>query len=255
MLIGLVVYLSGRKWLPVDARASRASADAPAAPAPKIVARDIITVLVLVALLPVMAISALGNQEIFNAYLVWGDAHLNLVFAGQSLPVTWLISFDAFISTATIAGAVAFWRWWATRWREPDEITKLWIGAMIAASAPLFLAIASLQEAATGHKVGMGWALAFHVANDIGYANIFPVGLALFSRAAPRAIAGFVIGVYYLHLFMANMLVGWIGGLLEKMSAAQFWFLHAGLVATGAVIMLLFSVFFGAVLAPKGEPD
>jgi proton-dependent oligopeptide transporter, POT family len=251
MLIGLVVYLSGRRWLPAETRTVRSER----APRPKLARGEGKTILVLVALLPVMSLAALGNQEIFNAYLVWGDAHYNLVFFGQSLPVTWLISFDAFISTGTIMAAVAFWRWWATKRREPDEITKLWIGALIAATAPLFLGVASLQEAATGHKVGLGWALAFHVANDIGYANIFPVGLALYSRAAPRAIVGLMIGVYYLHLFVGNMMVGWLGGLLEKMSAASFWFLHAGLVAAGAALMLVFALAFGHVLAPTVDPE
>jgi len=251
MLIGLVVYLSGRRFLPADTRRPRESH----APRPKLVRGEGKTILVLVALLPVMSLSALGNQEIFNAYLVWGDAHYNLMFFGQSLPVTWLISFDAFISTGTIMAAVAFWRWWATKRREPDEITKLWIGALIAATAPLFLALASAQEAATGHKVGLGWALAFHVANDIGYANIFPVGLALFSRAAPRAIAGLMIGVYYLHLFVANMMVGYLGGLLEKMGPVSFWLLHAGLVGAGASVMLIFGLLFGRILAPTVDPE
>ena len=142
-----------------------------------------------------------------------------------------------------------------TKRREPDEITKLWIGALIAATAPLFLALASAQEAATGHKVGLGWALAFHIANDIGYANIFPVGLALFSRAAPRAIAGLMIGVYYLHLFVANMMVGYLGGLLEKMGPVAFWLLHAGLVAAGASVMLIFGLLFGRILAPTVDPE
>jgi len=251
MLLGLIVYLSGRRWLPADTRAARSDR----APRPKLAPGEGKTVLVLIALLPVLACAALGNQEIFNAYLVWGDAHYNLMFFGHSLPVTWLISFDAFISTATIMAAVAFWRWWGTKRREPDEITKLWIGAMIAATAPLFLALASAQEAATGHKVGLGWALAFHVANDIGYANIFPVGLALFSRAAPRAITGLMIGVYYLHLFAANMIVGWLGGLLEKMGPTSFWLLHAGLVAAGAAVMLLFGLVFGRILAPTVDPE
>jgi POT family proton-dependent oligopeptide transporter len=251
MLIGLVVYLSGRRFLPADTRKVRDHH----VERPKLVRGEGVTVAVLVALLPVMAVAALGNQEIFNAYLVWGDKHLALDFFGHAMPVTWLVSLDAFISTGTIMLAVGFWRWWATKRREPNEITKLWIGAAIAATAPLFLGLASLQEAATGHKAGLGWALAFHVANDIGYANIFPVGLALYSRASPKAIAGLMIGVYYLHLFAANMLVGWLGGLLEKMPPAAFWFLHAGLVAAGAVVMLAFSLVFGKVLAPTVDPE
>ena len=251
MLLGLAVYLSGRRWLPADTRTSRSAET----PKPKLARGEGKTILVLVALLPALAISALGNQEIFNAYLVWGDAHYNLVFFGQSMPVTWLVSLDAFISTGTIILSLAFWRWWATRRREPSEINKVVIGACISALAPLLLGLASAQEALTGHKVGILWAFGFHIVNDIGYANIFPVGLALFSRASPKAVGGVMIGVYYLHLFVANMMVGWLGGLLEKMGAPSFWFLHAGLVAAGAVALLLFSLAFGRILAPTVDPE
>jgi POT family proton-dependent oligopeptide transporter len=170
------------------------------------------------------------------------------------MPVTWLISLDAFISTGTIFLSLLFWRWWATRHREPDEITKLTIGTMISALAPLSLAAAAWHAAATGQRVGLGWGIAFHVINDIGFANVFPVGIALFSRAAPRGIAGMMIGVYYLHLFACNMLIGWLGGLLEKMPAANFWGLHAGLVGVAALGLLLVRSYAGRILAPTDEP-
>ena len=73
------------------------------------------------------------------------------------------------------------------------------------------------HHAATGQKVSLIWGVGFHVINDIGFALVFPVGLALFSRAAPRSVAGLMLGIYYLHLFAANMLVGRIGGFLESM--------------------------------------
>ena len=249
MVIGLLIYLSGRRWLPKEK--GRRRSDAAAAPErPPFVPGDWAKIIVLVLLLPLLVLSALGNQQIFNAYLVWGDANYNLAFYGHTMPVTWLISLDAFISTAMIAAAIIFWRWWGTKYREPNEITKLTIGALISALAPLALAAASYQAAATGQKVGLGWGLAFHFINDIGFANVFPVGIALFSRAAPRAVAGTMVGVYYLHLFACNMLVGWIGGFLEKMPAGNFWLIHAGLVGAGGVGLLIVRSFAGRILAP-----
>ena len=252
MLLGLTVYLSGRKWLPPDTRATKA---ARAEPRPKLVAAEVKTVVVLVALLVPLAVASLGNQEIFDAYLVWGNANYNLNFFGQTLPVTWLISLDAFISSGTIILSIAFWRWWSTFRKEPDEIVKLAIGAFISATAPLLLALASAQEAVTHHKVGLAWGVGFHVLNDIGFANVFPVGLALYSRAAPRPVAGLMIGVYYLNLFMANMGVGWLGGFLDKMGGAAFWTLHAGLVAAGGAAMLAFALLFHRALAPTVDPE
>jgi POT family proton-dependent oligopeptide transporter len=250
MLIGLTVYLSGRRWLPADRPRGR---DALQAPKIALSGAEFKAVLVLIAVLPALAISALGNQQIYNAYLVWGDANFNLVFFGKTMPVTWLISLDAFVSSGTILLVVAFWRWWGSFRREPDEITKLVIGALISALAPLLLSFASAQEAATGHKVGLGWGIAFHVINDIGFSNVFPVGLALFTRASPKKVGGLMIGVYYLHLSACNLMVGRLGGLLEKMGGTQFWLLHAALVAGGGVVLLLIGLLFGRLLSPVSE--
>lgn len=251
MVIGLIVYLSGRRHLPPD----RPRGPAARAGRPRLVAGEGKTIAVLILLVPVLTLGVIGNQQIFNAYLVWGDANYDLMFFGRSLPVTWLISLDALISMITMVSALGFWRWWSRRHAEPDEITKILIGTIICATAPLALAIASWQQAATGHKAGLGWGLAFHFLNDVGFANVLPVGIALFSRAAPRGVTAVMIGVYYLHLFAANMLVGWLGGLLETMPAARFWLLHTGIILVSAVLLFLFRALFRARLAPTRNPE
>lgn len=247
MVIGLAVYVFGRPWLPPErAAVSRTER----AKGPKLTVKEWRTILVLAALIPVLALGSVGNQQIFNAYLVWGEANYQLQFFGKTMPITWLISFDAVISAAMIAGSVVFWRWWATRWTEPNEITKLTIGTAISALAPLALAAAATMIAATGQKAGLGWALAFELLNDLGFANVFPVGLALFSRAAPRSLGGMMIGIYYLHLVAGNLAVGWLGGLQEKMSSPAFWGMHAAIIAGAAVILLILRNAAGKVLAP-----
>jgi POT family proton-dependent oligopeptide transporter len=254
MLIGLGVYLSGRRWLPDEIGPGR-DRQKPKAERPPLGPGDDKRIIVLVLLLPLLVLSALGNQEIFNAYLLWGDANFDLSFLGHAFPVSFLISLDAFISTGMIFLSLLFWRWYAKHRSEPDEITKLTIGALISALAPLALAVAAWQEAASGQKVGLGWALAFHVINDIGFANVFPVGIALYSRASPRGVAATMIGVYYSHLFAANMLVGKLGGYLSSMPAGQFWLMHAILVGVGALGLLVVRAAAGRVLAPSTEDE
>jgi POT family proton-dependent oligopeptide transporter len=140
-----------------------------------------------------------------------------------------------------------FWRAWKTRFPEPDELGKIAIGCFFGAAGVACLA-AGQALTAPGEKVAFGWLLAFHLLNDIGFANVLPVGLALFARASPRQIAGLMIGVYYTHLWAGNQLVGVLGTLFEKMPAVQFWLMHAGLVGAAGVILIVVRLLFGRIL-------
>jgi POT family proton-dependent oligopeptide transporter len=150
---------------------------------------------------------------------------------------------------------VAFWRWWKTRFKEPDELGKIAIGCAFAAAGVMALVAGAAVAEATGTKVAFGWLLLFHLLNDIGFANVLPVGLALYARSAPKAVAGTVVGIYYLHLFAANLLVGNVlGTKLETMSATSFWLMHAALVGGACLAFIVVRLLFGGVFAAD-TPD
>lgn len=249
MTIALFVYLAGRKYLPPDHRKVAAEARARGVKE-RLTGRDWAAMAVLVALLPVLAASAIGNQEIFNAYLLWGDAHYELTFFGQRMPTAWLVSLDAVVSFVTMVGVVAFWRFYGKWRKEPDEIVKIAIGSLIAAIGPLVLAWAAANEAATGHKASLLVGLGFHIFNDIGFAMVFPVGLALYSRAAPKSVSGLFIGVYYLHLAVCNFATGKLAGMIETMSGASFWTMHAAIIGAAGVVLFVMAMLFRKLLAP-----
>ena len=249
MLVALVIYLSGRRYLPVDPPLrSRVKAERPA-----MNPREWKTIAVLVLLLPVLSASIVGNNQIFNAYLIWAEKSANLRVFGQPILTEWLVSVDSIVSVVTLAAMVGFWRLWAKRFTEPDELGKMAIGCLFGAAGVLCLA-AGAALAPAGQKVGFGWLLSFHLLNDIGFANVLPVGLALYARAAPRAIAATIVGVYYLHLFAGNLFVGWLGGFLEKMPAIQFWLMHAALVGGAGVLVFLVRQVFGDLLKGSSMP-
>ncbi len=248
MLISLVIYLSGKKWLPKEAVAVSKNAT-PIAKA-RLTSTERRAIFLLVFMLPVLAIGSVGNMEIFNAYLLWIPDNVDLVFFGKLMPTTWLITVDAVVSVSALFLSLMFWRWWAKRYAEPSEIAKITIGLFVSAAGVLALALGAMTTG-DGHKAHIGWVLGFEVLNSFGFANVFPVGIALYARAAPKTVAGTIMGVYYLHLFMANNLVGYLGGLLERMSGAQFWLMHVGLVGTAAVIMWFVARYFGHYLIPE----
>jgi POT family proton-dependent oligopeptide transporter len=273
MLIGLVVYLAGRRWLPQEVtpgwRRSRAAAGADAdgsagagtheaaSTTPAMTGREKARLALLIGLIPVLMLSIVGNQQFQNAFPLWSEKYMDLVLFGWQVPVTWLQAVDALVSTATMVGSIAFWRWWATRRREPDELTKMALGALLAAGGPALMVIAAGLVESTHEKVSFIWTIGYTLVNDLGFANILPVGLALYSRMAPQRLAGLVIGIYYLHLFIGNTFVGWLAGLLDVLPGTQFWALHALLVAAAGLLLLACRFVFGGLLAPDdgGAPQ
>ena len=251
MVIGLFVYLAGRRWLPPEHPRTRTAAGGPARPRVTVTRTEKLRLTLLIAMIPVLMLSIVGNQQFNNAYPLWSEKNMDLVFFGWQVPVTWLQAVDAVVSTVTMIASIWFWRWWSQRRREPDELMKMALGSLLAAGGPAMIVIAAGLIATTHERVSFVWTLGYTIVNDLGFANILPVGLALYSRLAPRSLEGLVIGVYYLHLFIGNTFVGWLAGFLETMPGQAFWGLHAALVAAAGVLLLLIQMVFGRLLAPE----
>jgi POT family proton-dependent oligopeptide transporter len=251
MIVGLVIYLRGRRWMPPEKSTRRTVEKSKRRALEPTEKRK---VALMVALLPLFGIAQVTNYQVYNAYIVWAEASYRLEVFGMTMPVTWLFSFGSIISVLTIIASIIFWRWWAKRRVEPNEITKMTMSTLILAMGPLVPALGSYVVSTTGHKIGLGWAALFELINDIGYANFLPVGLALYSRVAPESLGGMMTGVYYLHLFAANMLAGWLGSFMERMPGTYFWLLHSAVVLGAALSLLLLRGTVSRLMVPAIAP-
>ena len=252
MVLGLIIYLSGRPWLPVDD--DRAAGDSPAAPREKMNGDDWTRLIALLLLIPVLSVSLLTNQEIFNAYLVWGDEQFALEFFGTVLPTSWLITLDAAVSFAMLVAVAWFWKAWGNRRSEPDELGKMIIGSLFTIAGGLCLFMAALTQE-PGTKIGLFWPVMFHLLNSIGFAHILPVSLALFTKVAPKQITATVIGLYYLAFFAANAIVGYVGGLYSSLPTTTFWLLHVASAVVGLVAFILFKWLIAGRMDRGQEAD
>jgi POT family proton-dependent oligopeptide transporter len=240
MLLAIAIYLRGQKYLRASDNDPRLAAVA-AAPKARLTRRDWTSVIALILLIPVLAVAIVPNNQIFNAYLVWGDRQFDLVFMGKTLPTTWLVTLDAIVSVTFLALVAIFYRWYGKRYREPDEITKIIIGSAFSIAGVMCLFTAAATQA-PGQKIGLFWPVAFHFLNSIAFAHMLPVALALFAKYAPKAINATIIGLYYLAFFFANTMVGWIGGFLEKWPTTNFWLLHAAFALASGLCFVIFKL-------------
>jgi POT family proton-dependent oligopeptide transporter len=275
MVVGLLIYLSASRYLPPDNRPVKGAARAARDPLTR---TDWLRILAVLLLVPVMCAALLINQEIFNAYLVWADEHFNRMLPGwmaaiqwhvhlsmlgflfdqiiklpNPFPTSWMITLDATFSFVTLVGVTAFWDGYGKRRKEPDELSKMIIGCGFMVVGAGCLVIAAGTQ---GHgKIGLFWPVLFHLFNSIGFGHVLPVSLALFSRLAPRQIAGTVIGIYYLAFFGANKLVGIVGGWYSTMDPVPFWTIHLATTAGALVAFALFRLFLAPRLLHAGNPE
>lgn len=235
MALGLGIYLAGRRHLPADS--------APTARTGKmkrwsLSAHEWRSTFVLLALIPVLALAAVGNQQMFNAYLIWSDTSAALDIFGTRMPTTWLITIDMLASIACLLGVMWFWRRMAAIGIAATEITRIAIGCLFSVAAYVLLAGATWMADADGAKVSLATLVLFHVLGSTAFAHIYPVSLALYARVSPPAIVSTMMGIYYLHLFLANGATGWIGGWLGRLDASTFWLMHAGLGLVAGIMVL-----------------
>jgi len=234
MLLGCVIYLSGGRDLPPDAPRGASAVHR------KLEPKERRLVLVMVLMLPLLTLFWIGQTQIWNTYNLWVRDHVDLAIGGWKMPIPWLQSVDALSVVVLLPPMLKFWRWQASRSSEPDDVTKLGIGCLLFGIAIAWLAGGQLAADATG-KVPLLWALVYHFLSAVGYLYFAPVAVAVFSRTAPASVNAMMIGIYYLSLFAGSTISGRLGGLYERLSSAQFWLVHAGIVAAGGVLLLLFN--------------
>ena len=85
------------------------------------------------------------------------------------------------------------------------------------------------------------WLLAFYVVMTMGEIHLYPVGLSLFSKAAPPRMASLMMGFYFVPNFLGGgFLQGWLGTFWDKMDKAAFFVMIAVIAAVAGLVIRAF---------------
>jgi len=229
MLVGLLTYLLGLKYL---ADRPRHSSDAAA---PSVMQKhQWRIVLAIAAVAAITVFQSIGYYQNTNIGLVWIDAAVDLNFMGFHIPVSWFSAIDSLVSIVGAPFLIALWKWQDKHGGEPDDLAKIGIGAGVTAAANALLALAALSAT----RVSVVFPLVYDALLGIGFLYYWPVLLALVSRTAPQHLKATLMGAVFLSLFVANLIIGRIGGLYEHMSPAAFWGQEAAISALGGILAL-----------------
>ena len=244
MLAGLATYLIGYRHLPVSVGRRGQFRE-------RLSKTDWRVILALIAVMLITVFQSISYYQLYNVFKIWIQEHVDLNVAGFHIPVPWFQSIDALVSILAVPVLFWLWRFQSAHRGEPDGLGKIGIGAWIATASHLVLVAAITFS--DGDLVSSAWPALCAVGMGVAFLFYWPTLLALVSRAAPAKINATMMGVAFLSLFVANNIMGWVGGFYEQMSPASFWLLHAAIAACGGVLILLFGRRLAKVLNEGAE--
>ncbi len=242
MLVGLLVFLVGLRWLPPDVRARRRQAASGEAAAARTgltgLERRTVLALFAVAFCNIFFWACYGQQYSAIALMAENDTDLSV----------WLFSFHPedvqafnpfFIFTLTPL-VIAFWAWQSRRRVEPAPVTKMAMGCALTAMCFGLLIVPALSIDA-GRKASVLWLVVALALQTLGELYLMPVALSLFSKAAPPRLASVMMAVNYMSLAVGFYFAGYLTSFWSGMAKAPFFGMIAGIALATSVAVLALS--------------
>jgi POT family proton-dependent oligopeptide transporter len=136
---------------------------------------------------------------------------------------------------------VALWTFLRRRRKEPSTPAKIALGLFLTGMSAVVM-IGAVSAAGTPEgKVSALWLFGTYAVITFGELCLSPIGLSLVSKHAPKHLAGFMMGGWFLSTSIGNKLSGVFGELFHTMDHTTFFVLNAGcaVVAAGAIVVML----------------
>lgn len=232
MLLGLLIYTLGARWLPPERPKPRDIA--PAARMPRDAMRKRVFALLAIGLC-VMVFRGAYEQS-GNTIALWADVGLDRAVGAFTIPMTWFQSLNPLLVIFLTPLLVVRWTRQASAGREPSPARKMAMGAFTVAAAFVMLA---WVDATAGGRAHWAWLAGFFLLFTVGELFILPIGLGLFARLAPAEHAATTIAAWYFASFGGNLLAGALGTLWSAMGHAAFFGVMALTAAAAGILLRL----------------
>jgi proton-dependent oligopeptide transporter, POT family len=239
MLLGLVIYSVGQRYLPPDnltkTKAALTKEEAPSKPAP--FTKDEWARLIGLCVLCALNIVFWGvYEQQGNTLAKWADQNTDRVMLGWTVPGSWLQAVNPamiFLFTPVI---IDFWKKQAAKGKEPSSVAKMAIGCFVLGLGYALMGIAAIVS--HEHDASFLWLVVATMMLTVGELYLSPVGLSLVTKVAPARVVSMMMGIWYLAMFLGNYMQGYLGTYWSKMPKSSFFFMLTGLAFAASVAML-----------------
>jgi POT family proton-dependent oligopeptide transporter len=244
MLLSLVIYLAGRRYLPPEP--ARGAAMRAARPPLDRAARDRFALLIGIAAIVVVFRGAYEQNG--NTIALWADTGIDRqLTSGWVIPMTWFQSINSLAVFAFTPFLVARWARLAKHGVEAPLLGRMAFGAVVVGVSYVALGIVAAWSEAHGTRASWLWLFGWFVLFTIGELYILPVGLALFGRLAPEGFRATSIATWFFAGFFGNLLAGALGTLWSVFPHGWFFVLIGAVSGVAAALLYMLSRRMGGV--------
>lgn len=233
MALGLVIYLSSRRYLPPETKRSEA-AKQERKPLSK---DDWKALATLVGVILVVILFRIAYEQSGNTVLLWVNDRTERTLGGWDIPAAWFYSINPLLIILLTPFLMAYWKRRKESGHEPNLFRRMALGCAIGGLACLVMIAAAYQYAAVGGKVSSLWVISYYVLLTIGELMVLPVGLALFGKLSPVQVAAMMMGAWYIAKFIGSLSAGFIGTLWEVIPTEYFFAIGAASTFLAALIL------------------
>ena len=230
MLAGLLIYLSGQRYLPPEPPRQRDSVERRAG-----ISMPRQTILALVAVALAVTVFRGAYEQVGNTVALWADKGVDRSAGGFAIPMTWFISLNPLFVILMTPPLLAYWGRRAAAGHDQAPARRMALGAAIVGAAYLMLAGAAWLGGDA--PAAWPWLAAFFVIFTFGELFILPTGLGLFARLAPPGLGATTVAAWYLAIFSGSLAAGFVGTLFGDLSDVQFFAMLAGIAGLAALLL------------------
>ena len=247
MLAGLVIYVWGQPYLPVERNEAE-----PVLPASKQAHRGRDTVLLLLGIGLAVTIFRGAYEQIGNTFALWMRDDVDRVIGGVEIGAAMFFSLNPLLVMVMTPLLLARWKKQAEQGRELSPTQKMACGALIVAAS--YLLIAGAEAFSGGGRAHWLWLLTYFVIFTLGELYILPNGLGVFARLAPPKLGATTVASWYLAIFSGSLLAGQVGRLWSHLGPIQFFVLLAAIASAAAILLYLLDRPTRRILAQARPP-
>jgi POT family proton-dependent oligopeptide transporter len=254
MILGLLQYLWGQKYLAPDLRMQQAAGTAKEQVKQKMTGDEWTRVGALLVLCALNIVFWGCYEQQGNTMQLWADRNTNWHLLGFDIPTSWYQAFNPLMIFAFAPLLTMVWSWQSRRNKEPSSVTKMAIGCFLLGFSYVVMIVAAHGMDPDVRRSVM-WLVGTTFVITIGELYLSPIGLSLVTKVAPQRMVSMMMGAWFLSSFFGNYMSGYLGTFWDKMPKENFFWMLTGLGLLTGVLMVIINRPLNRVLAHHDRPQ